>query len=390
MQIITSTEALAEFSARAARHEFVTVDTEFLRETTYWPRLCLIQAATDEEAVLIDPLAGDLSLKPFFALLADPAVLKVFHAARQDIEIFVKLAGVVPVNLFDTQIAASVCGFGDSVSYDNLVRQITKVELDKSSRFTDWSARPLSDKQKTYALGDVTYLRDIYRELKRQLDETQRWDWVEDELEVLRSIDTYVVQPEDAWVRLKMKINRPRDLAALKVLAAWRERRAQDTDQPRSRVLKDDALYELAQQRPTSAEDFEKLRAVPRGYGRSSAAGEVLALIRQIEALQKADLPEMPDRYRGPSPKGAIGDLVRVLLKSVAEANGVAPRIIATSEEIDALVLDDDADVPALNGWRRKLFGDKALALKHGRIGLGATPRGIVEFPIKGSSSTPT
>lgn len=382
MDLIVSTEALSAFCERAAQFDFVTVDTEFLRETTYWPRLCLIQVATDDEAVLIDPLADHLELKPFFALLANPSVTKVFHAARQDIEIFVKLTGAVPHNIFDTQIAASVCGFGDSASYDSLVRAICKVELDKSSRFTDWSARPLSEKQRLYALADVTYLRDIYRELRKQVEQTRRWDWVEDELTVLRSIDTYVVQPEEAWERLKMKINRPRDLAALKVLAEWRERKAQTTDQPRSRIFKDDALYDLAMQRPLTPDAFDKLRAVPRGFGRSSAAAEIMELLKGVEALQKSELPTLPERYRGPSPKGAVGDLVRVLLKSVAEQHGVAARIIATSDDIDALVLDDDADVPALKGWRRKLFGDKALAIKHGRIGLAATRKGVVEFAV--------
>ncbi|HWV20004.1 MAG TPA: ribonuclease D [Devosia sp.] len=382
MDLIVSTEALTAFCERAAQFDFVTVDTEFLRETTYWPRLCLIQVATDDEAVLIDPLADHLDLKPFFALLANPSVTKVFHAARQDIEIFVKLTGAVPHNIFDTQIAASVCGFGDSASYDSLVRAICKVELDKSSRFTDWSARPLSEKQRLYALADVTYLRDIYRELRKQVEQTRRWDWVEDELTVLRSIETYVVQPEEAWERLKMKINRPRDLAALKVLAEWRERKAQTTDQPRSRVFKDDALFDLAVQRPLTPDAFDKLRAVPRGFGRSSAAAEIIQLLKGVEALQKADLPALPERYRGPSPKGAVGDLIRVLLKSVAEQHGVAARILATSDDIDALVLDDEADVPALKGWRRKLFGEKALAIKHGRIGLAATRKGVIEFAV--------
>jgi ribonuclease D len=382
MDVIVSTDVLAAFCERAAQFEFVTVDTEFLRETTYWPRLCLIQVATDDEAVLIDPLAPDIKLAPFHKLLANPNVTKVFHAARQDIEIFVKLTGAVPHNIFDTQVAASVCGFGDSASYDSLVRAICDVELDKSSRFTDWSARPLTDKQMTYALADVTYLRDIYRELRKQVEATRRWDWVEDELATLRSIDTYVVQPEQAWERLKMKFNRPRDLAAVKVLAQWRERRAQETDQPRSRILKDDVLNELATQRPLTAEAFEKLRAVPRGFGRSAAAGEIIGLLKDIEALPKTALPVMPERYRGPSPKGAVGDLVRVLLKAVSEQHGVAARIIATSDEIDALVLDDDADVPALKGWRRKLFGEKALAIKHGRIGLVATRKGVIEFTV--------
>jgi len=382
MELITSTDVLAAFCERAAGFDYVTVDTEFLRETTYWPKLCLLQVATEDEAVLIDPLTDGLSLAPFFALLANPKVTKVFHAARQDIEIFVKLTGKVPVSIFDTQIAASVCGFGDSVSYDNLVRSVTGVELDKSSRFTDWSARPLSEKQRLYALADVTHLRDIYKTLVEQVEKTGRWDWVEDELDVLRSIDTYVVQPENAWERLRAKLNRPRDVAALQQLAAWREKRAQDSDQPRSRILKDDALIELAMQRPSAPEAFDKLRAVQRGYGRSSAAAEIIGIIKKVEALSKGELPDMPDRYRGPSPKGAVGDLVRVLLKAVSEEHGVAARIIATSDEIDALVLDDDADVPALKGWRRKLFGEKALAIKHGKIGLAATRKGVVEIAI--------
>jgi ribonuclease D len=383
MELITSTDALAGFCARATQFDFVTVDTEFLRETTYWPKLCLLQAATPDEAILVDPLADGLSLQPFFELLANRKIVKVFHAARQDIEIFVKLSGVVPQNIFDTQIAASVCGFGDSVSYDNLVRSVTGVDLDKSSRFTDWSHRPLTEKQRLYALADVTHLRDIYVKLQQQVSETNRWDWVEDELQVLRSIDTYVVKPENAWERFKSKLSRPRDLAALKAIAAWRERRAQDTDQPRSRILKDDALIELAMQRPVTPEAFDKLRAVQRGYGRSSAAQELIAIIKDVEALPKTDLPPAPERYRGPSPKGAVGDLVRVLLKAVSEEHGVAARILATSNDIDALVLDDDADVPALHGWRRKLFGEKALALKHGKIGLAATRKGIIEFPIE-------
>ncbi|WP_395816287.1 ribonuclease D [Devosia sp.] len=383
MELITSTDLLADFCQRAAGFDYVTVDTEFLRETTYWPKLCLLQVATEDEAVLIDPLTDGLSLVPFFTLLTNPKVVKVFHAARQDIEIFVKLTGKVPENIFDTQVAASVCGYGDSVSYDNLVRSVTGVELDKSSRFTDWSARPLSEKQRLYAVADVTHLRDIYKSLVEQVDKTGRWYWVEDELSVLRSIDTYVVQPENAWERLRAKLNRPRDVAALQQLAAWREKRAQDSDQPRSRVLKDDALIELAMQRPTTAEAFDKLRAVQRGYGRSSAAGEIMSIIKRVEALTKGELPDMPERYRGPSPKGAVGDLVRVLLKSVSEEHGVAARIIATSDDIDALVLDDDADVPALKGWRRKLFGEKALAIKHGKIGLAATRKGVIEIEIK-------
>lgn len=383
MEVITATGALAEFCDSAATYDFITIDTEFLRETTYWPKLCLVQMATEDRAVIVDPLADGMDLQPLFGLLRDPAVTKVFHAARQDIEIFVKLMGEVPQNVFDTQIAASVCSYGDSVSYDNLVRSVVGVQIDKSSRFTDWSSRPLSEKQLSYALADVTHLRDIYKILKARIDELNRWSWVEDENAVLASIDTYIVNPAEAWRRMKMKVSKPRDLAALKALAEWRERRAQHNNQPRGRILKDDAIYELAVQRPLKPERFDKLRAVPKGFGRSAAAGEIMALLEDVEALPKDDLPVMPERYRGPSPKGPIGDLIRVLLKAVSEQEGVAARIIATSDDIDALVLDDNADVPALTGWRRKIFGDKALAIKHGRIGLAASRKGVVEVPIK-------
>ncbi|WP_404403741.1 ribonuclease D [Pelagibacterium halotolerans] len=383
MQVITSTRALEAFCKDAAGYDFVTVDTEFLRETTYWPKLCLIQAATPDRAVIIDPLADGIDLAPFADLLADAHITKVFHAARQDIEIFVKLFGTVPHPIFDTQIAASVCGHGDSISYDNLVRAVVGTQIDKSSRFTDWGARPLTEKQLTYALADVTHLRDIYAQLRSEIKKTRRGSWVEDEMAVLESLSTYIVEPADAWKRLKLKVSKPRDLAAMQAIAAWREQRAQNNDQPRSRVLKDDAIYELAQQRPTSPEAFDKLRAVPRGFGKSSAGSELIAVIKEVEARDKSQLPVVPHRPRGPSPKGAIGDLLRVLLKAVADKNGVATRIIANSEDIDAIVLDDDADVPALKGWRRKLFGEKALAIKHGRLALAATRKGVVEIEIE-------
>ncbi|GGA60497.1 ribonuclease D [Pelagibacterium lentulum] len=382
MQVITTTQALAAFCKDATNYDFVTLDTEFLRETTYWPKLCLVQAATPDRAVIIDPLAEDLDLAPIADLLFNNHVTKVFHAARQDIEIFVKLFGQVPAPLFDTQVAASVCGHGDSVSYDNLVRAVVGAQIDKSSRFTDWSARPLSEKQLTYALADVTHLRDVYANLRDEIAKAKRMSWVQDEMSVLESLDTYIVKPENAWKRLKMKVSRPRDLAALQELAAWREQRAQANDQPRSRIIKDDALYELAQQRPRKPEAFDKLRAVPRGFGRSSAAGEIITILENVEKIEKADLPTVPQRPRGPSPKGAIGDLLRVLLKAVADKNNVATRIIASSDDIDAIVLDDFADVPALKGWRRKLFGEKALAIKNGRLALAATENGVVEIPV--------
>ena len=382
MKPVVHTNDLAAFCTAARAHPYVTIDTEFLRETTYWPKLCLVQLATEDEAIIVDPLANGISLDPLFDLLDDDSIVKVFHAARQDVEIFVNLTGKVPRNLFDTQVAASVCGYGDSASYDSLVQAIVGIKIDKSSRFTDWSARPLSEKQMTYALADVTHLRDIYKKLVAEIAANGRSDWVADENKAMQSIGTYVVKPEDAWRRVKARVNRPRDLAALQALAAWREQRAQDNNQPRGRILKDDAISELAVQRPKSTAEFEKLRAVPRGYGRSAMGAEILEVIEKVEALDKADLPRLPKRPNGPSPKGPIGDLLRVLLKAVAEREGVAARIIATSDDIDQIVLDDEADVAALKGWRRKVFGDKALAIKQGRLGLAATPKGIVEIAV--------
>ncbi|VAW21816.1 Ribonuclease D [hydrothermal vent metagenome] len=382
MQLLTKTSELAQFCRETKEFDFVTIDTEFHRETTYWPILCLIQAATSERAVLIDPMAADIDLTPFFELLDDPEIVKVFHAARQDIEIFVHMTGKVPQSIFDTQVAASVCGHGDQISYDNLVHSIVGQRLDKSSRFTDWAARPLSDKQKKYALGDVTHLRDVYLALCNKLKQLDRVDWMKDESEILERVATYIVQPEDAWKRLKHKLSRARDLATLKLLAQWRETRAQKMDKPRGRILKDDAIYELAVQRPKTAGEFERLRAVPKGFGRSQSASEIIDLIKQAENIPEADLPALPNRKRGPSPKGPVGDLLRVLLKAVSEREGVAARIIANSDDIDALVLDDSAEIAALRGWRFKLFGEKALAIKHGEIGLAATKDGIVEFNL--------
>ena len=383
MQIITTTTKLKEFCQHAAKFDFVTIDTEFLRETTYWSKLCLIQAATIEQAVIIDPLVNGLDLSPFYSLLSNESIVKVFHAARQDIEIFVKSSGKVPSPSFDTQIAASVCGFGDSISYNNLVQQIVGVQIDKSSRFTDWSVRPLSEKQLNYALADVTYLRDIYLNLQQKIIKLNRSSWVEDENKTLEAIDTYIVEPQNAYKRMKMKVNKPRDYAAFKLLAQWREEKAQQRNVPRGRVLKDDAIIELAIQRPIESAKFERLRAVPKGFGRSSSAKEIIAIIKQVNALDKEQLPIMPKRNFNPCAKGAIGDLIRVLLKAVSEQQGVAARIIATSDDIDALVLDDEADVAALKGWRYEIFGKKALAIKHGKIGLGANKNGVFEVPIK-------
>lgn len=380
--ILTSSE-LKALCDRLSTAEFVTVDTEFLRETTYWPMVCLIQIASTEEAALIDPLADGIDMQPLFDLMANEKIVKVFHAARQDIEIFYHIGKVIPLPLFDSQVAASVCGFGDSASYESLVARIVGAKVDKGARFTDWSRRPLSKEQLSYAISDVTHLRDIYIHLRDELDKRDRWEWLDGELAVLISPDTYIQAPEKSWKRLKMKVNKPLDFAILKLLAQWREKRAQSRNVPRGRVVKDDGIYELAQRQPRQPDDFDRLRTIPKGFGRSEAGREIVKIIQQARTIPKDDLPEVPLRRAGPSPKGPIGDLLRVLLKAVAENEGVAPRIIATSDEIDALVLDDNADIRAAKGWRAELFGKPALEIKHGKLALGASKSRVIYVPLE-------
>jgi ribonuclease D len=370
MKLIATTRELVETCSRLSEHPVVTVDTEFMRETTYWPKLCVIQMASPEEAVVVDALGPQLDLSPFFGLMADTRVMKVFHAARQDIEIIYHLSGIIPHPIFDTQVAAMVCGFGESISYDQLVHRLAGERIDKSSRFTDWSRRPLSDRQLAYAAADVTYLRDVYRELSRRVREQNRGDWVRTEMEILTSVDTYRTDPEDAWKRLKMRIRKPIELAVLQDVAAWREREAQNRDVPRNRVLKDDALFEIAAQQPTTPEALGELRTIPRGFERSRSGDEILAAVRRAVALPKDQLPKVPKARSNGEASTATVDLLKVLLKMVSEAHGVAAKLIATVGDLEAIAADDNADVPALSGWRRKLFGDSALRLKHGELAL--------------------
>lgn len=369
MSLITTTQDLAAACARLATHPFVTVDTEFLRETTYYPKLCLIQLASPDEAVLVDPLSPDLDLAPFMALMADQAVVKVFHAARQDLEIIWIIGRIIPAPLFDTQVAAMVCGYGDSVGYEQLANDLAKARIDKSSRFTDWARRPLTEAQLVYAESDVTHLRDIYLALAADLAETGRAGWVAEEMAVLNSPGTYEVKPENAWLRLKGRVRKQKELALLMELAAWREREAQSRDVPRQRVLKDDALMDIVQRGPRSVEALGELRSVPNGFERSRAGGEVLAAIERGVALDPKTLPAL-ERERGRGGNGAVLDLLKVLLKAVADAERVAPKIIASTDDLEAIAGDDEADVPALQGWRRGVFGEKALALKNGQLGL--------------------
>ncbi|WP_026191316.1 ribonuclease D [Methylosinus sp. LW4] len=377
MSLLTSTEDLAAACARLARHPFVTVDTEFLRETTFWPKVCVIQLASPEEAFAVDTLSEGLDLTPFFELMANESVVKVFHAARQDLEIVWRLARLIPAPLFDTQVAAMVCGFGDQVSYVELVKAIAKESLDKSSRFTDWSKRPLSTAQIDYAIADVTHLRQIYTHLRARLERSNRLDWLVDEMRTLTTPETYEQSPENAWERLRHRVRKPRDLAVLMELAAWREAEAQGRDVPRSRVLKDDMLIEIALAAPRTQEALGNLRAFPRGLERSRSGAEIVAAVERALARDPATLPRIEREKRGSS-SGATVELLKVLLRQVAEETGVATKMIATVEDLEAIAADDGADVPALSGWRRAIFGDKALQLKAGRLALAVEKGRVV------------
>ena len=371
MDLITSTDALAAACARLAAHPFVTVDTEFLRETTYYPKLCLIQMAGPDpaDAFLVDPLAEGLSLDPFLALMANPAVTKVFHSARQDLEIVWNIGQIVPAPLFDTQIAAMVCGYGDSVSYEQLVNDLAKARVDKSSRFTDWSRRPLTDAQLTYALSDVTYLVTVYQELLQQLEKSGRVAWLSEEMAVLSAPETYQADPENAWRRLIGRLRKPKEVAVLMEIASWREREAQSRDVPRGRILKDDALVDLAVSAPRTVEALGRLRSIPNGFERSRTGADILEAVERGLARDPATVPAL-ERSRGRGSAGAVVELLKVLLKAVAEEEGVAPKIVATVDELEAIAESDTANVPSLKGWRRELFGEKALALKNGRLSL--------------------
>jgi ribonuclease D len=371
MNLITTTSALAAAVSELSKSDFVAVDTEFIRETTFWPELCLIQMANPDFSALIDPLAPGMDLAPFFALMADATVTKVFHAARQDVEIVYKLGGLIPSPMFDSQVAASVCGFGESISYDQLVSKMTGVHLDKSSRFTDWRHRPLSDMQLTYALADVTHLATIYPRLRAQLEETKRLEWVEGEMASLTSVETYDLHPDDAWKRLKMRVRRPIELAVLQKVAAWREREARDRNVPRARVVKDDTLFEIAQQQPPTTEALGKLRSVPNGWERSQPAQGLLAAVNEALAIPKDELPKLPKHSQAPEGSAAAGELLRVLLKIVTEEHGVAAKVVASADELDQIAAHgENANVAVLQGWRRELFGDVALKLIAGEVAL--------------------
>ncbi len=385
MKLITETDELARFCAQCAQFPYVTCDTEFLRERTYYAQLCLVQLACpgkgEGSAVLLDALSDRLSLDPLYELFRNPKVVKVFHAARQDLEIFQLGAGVLPKPFFDTQVAAMVCGYGDQVSYETLARQIARASIDKSSRFTDWSRRPLSEAQMAYALADVTHLRRIYEVLSQRLRDTGRESWVAEELAVLTDPATYVVDPELAWTRLKTRSSQPGFLAALRELARFREETAQSKNVPRSRILKDDALLELAANRPKNHDDLGKSRLLLREGRRGDIADGILAAVARAAALPASEIPKpREDTPRKPGSE-AVAELLRVLLKARADASGVAQRLIASGADLDALAAEE-SDVPALNGWRYEVFGRDATALREGRIALAANGGSVKVVPL--------
>ncbi|MEK9644749.1 MAG: ribonuclease D [Alphaproteobacteria bacterium] len=372
MSTIATTAELAAFCERASVFPHITVDTEFIREKTYWPVLCLIQVGTPDEAVAIDALADGIDLAPLFDLMANENVLKVFHAARQDVEIFVNLTGRVPAPIFDTQIAAMVCGYGDSVGYERLVRDLARKSIDKTMRFTDWSRRPLGKKQLDYALGDVTHLRKIYDKLSRRLADSGRANWLSEEMEILTDVNTYVVSPDDAWKRLKTRSRKPKYLAAVQALAAWREKTAQDNNVPRNRVMKDESLTEIAAYAPSSVDELMALRSVSRDRIGKDRASELVAVLEDVGEMDPKDYPTLPEELPNGADAGPSIELLKVLLKLKCDEHRVAQKLIASSSDIEAIAVDDNAAVRTLNGWRRDVYGADAIRLKHGEIALAA------------------
>lgn len=376
MDLINTTWELQAACDRLAAHPVITVDTEFLRETTYYPLLCVLQMASPDEAVVIDALAPGIDLTAFFELMANEKVLKVFHAARQDIEIVWHRANTIPHPIFDTQVAAMVLGYGDSIAYDQLVERITGHRPDKTHRFTDWSRRPLSAEQIQYAISDVTHLRDVFTALDADLRKRGRNDWVSEEMEILTSPRTYDFHPERAWERLKTRVRKPRELAVLIEVAAWREQEAQSRDVPRSRVLKDEAVGDIATHAPTTLEKLANLRSLPKGFERSKWGSDIIAAVQRGLARDVAKLPKI-EKPRNNSNGAAIVELLKVLLRMTSERHAVASKVIATVDDLEQIAADDHADVAALHGWRRELFGESAINLKHGRLAL-AIDRGRV------------
>jgi ribonuclease D len=379
--VITDTDALTALCHRLAGEEFVTVDTEFMRERTYYPELCLVQLAGETEVAVVDTVSDRIDLAPLGELLANPAVTKVFHAARQDVEIFVHRFGAVPAPMFDTQVAAMVAGFGDQAGYDSLVSGLTGGTIDKAHRFSDWAARPLSPAQMTYAAADVTWLRLVYRRLRARLEEEGRLSWVAEEMAILNNPATYRADPETAWERLKLRGNNRRFLALVRALAAWRELEAQRVNIPRQRLLKDETLMEIAAIAPTNAEALGRARGISRGFAEGRTGVSLLEAVASVIAMPEASLPAAPRQRDVARPSAALVQLLKVLLVARCEEHQVAPKLIASSDDIDRIASEDAPDVPALHGWRRTVFGEDAIALRDGRVGLGVDNRRIRLIP---------
>ena len=385
MKIITKNSELQEFCTKAANSKYITIDTEFVRERTYFSKLCLIQLAIpgneNDSAVLVDNLANKLDLSPIYKLFQNENVVKVFHAARQDVEIFYLDSGIFPYPLFDTQIAAMVCGFGDQVAYETLVKQVAKQTLDKSSRFTDWSRRPLTEAQKKYALADVTHLRIIYEFLSQKLQKTNRLTWVEEEIKILISPETYNFDPKNSWRRIKTKSNSRRFLGIVAALAEFREKFAQTKNIPRNRVIKDDALLELASNKPKNLDDLSKSRLLLREARKGELASGLLNAIEKGINTPEADLPEKLDKTDKSIVNSALADLLRVLLKSCSESAGVASKLIASASDLDSLAAGDRS-LAALQGWRLEIFGKSALDLCNGKIGLSVKGKKVTTIEL--------
>ncbi len=388
MTLTTDSAALAAFCSRQTEAESIAVDTEFLRESTYWPQLCLVQVAGPDEAVAIDTLADGLDLAPLFGLLTDPKILKVFHSARQDLEIFFNLMTArgleppLPSPIFDTQVAAMVCGFGDQVGYDTLVRKLARAKIDKTTRFADWSRRPLSKRQIDYALSDVIHLRPVYAKLCRQLDQNGRITWLEEEMAILTNPATYVTDPEKAWRRLKPRSGDRRFLAVLRELAAWREREAQRRDQPRSHVLRDDRLLDIAAQRPSSVEELARARGVSRNLAEGRIGAGILEAVSAALSQPESAWPQAPQRKDLPPSLGPLIDLLKVTLKARCQEHGVAPKLVASVGDLEQIASGAGEGIPALSGWRRKVFGETALALKEGQLSIAVENGGLRFLPV--------
>ena len=377
IKTIADTQTLAEFCNRLKTATYVTVDTEFVREKTYYPILCLVQIAGPDDEAVIDALAPDIDLSPLAELFSNPDILKVLHAGRQDNEIFYNLFGAVPQPLFDTQIAAMVCGFGDQVAYGTLISKLVGVHLEKTSRFADWSRRPLTDKQLKYALSDVTHLRPAYEKLAAELEETGRAHWLDSEMQVLTDLETYRMDPREAWRRIKSRTTNPKFLAVLREVAAWREAEAQRRDIPRNRLLRDDSLLDIAAHTPKTSEALSRTRGMPRGFANGRMSEGLLEAVAAGVATKSEDQPKVPPRERLPNGLGPLTDLLKTLLKLRCEEAKVAPKLIASADDLERIAASDEADVPALKGWRREVFGEQALALKNGKVGLTAAGKRI-------------